>query len=169
MPVATNGRKPKIPVVRVPSDGCMVTVGQVVTAGVITSPGTGYSVHKGEWVEILPAMTVQEVIALTSMQRIATSETQDAGEVEGVFRAMVDQLAKRVTAWNWTDMMGEPHPQPYGNPAALLALTNEELLWLVQATSGQETPEERKNDSGPLPFTSSVATTAPVRNRMRAS
>ena len=137
--VTTNGHKPKIPPVRVASDQCMVTVGQIVENGVITNPGTAYPVHVGEWVEILPAATVQEVIALTSMQRLMAGPTQDVTEVETVFRMMTKELSKRVIAWNWTDMMGQPLAQPYGDPDAIAGVTTEELLWLEDAASGRET------------------------------
>ena len=160
--VTTNEQKPKIPPVWVASDQCLVTVGQIVENGTITNPGTAYPVHVGEWVEILPAMSVQEVVSLTSMQRIMAGSTQDATEIETAFRMMASELSKRVIAWNWTDMMGQPMSQPYAKPEVLMQLTNEELLWLVQATSGRETVEERKNASGPLPSTLLVPTTAPA-------
>ena len=54
-------------------------------------------------------------------------------------------------------MMGGPLAQPYQNPNVILSRTVEEVMYLIQAATGQESPDERKNGSGPSAATSSAA------------
>ena len=57
--------KPKIPTVKVPSDECAISIGQIIEDGEIVEPGTPHYVHIGEWVEIMPVMAVKEVMQLS--------------------------------------------------------------------------------------------------------
>lgn len=125
--------KPKIPAVRVPSDDCVVTVS-----------GVEHRIHEGEWVELLPVPTMREYLAVLDIAR-ELSESKSAATAMDALYAL---LAKRVLAWNWTDMMGEPLPQPCGNADALKGLSQPELIWLLMAVNG-ETPSQRKNESAP--------------------
>ena len=159
--MTTNGLKPKIPPRRVASDACTVNVGRTVVDGKIDNPGIDYPVHKGEYVEIIPAVTVAEVLAFATMQRLSISrDERDAAAVEQIFRDLCEQLSHRIMGWTWTDMMGQPLPNPHGRPEVLMRLSNDELVWLVNAASGQETAEERAKGSGPLPSTSSATAAA---------
>ena len=142
--------KLKIPAVRVASDDCTINIGQVMEDGEITVPGTPYHVHVGEWVEVMPVITVKEVMQLSRLQRGGT-ESGALGESLG---QLCQELSKRLLAWNWTDLMGEKMEQPYNRPDILENLSADELLWLVNATSEQEKPEARLKDSEPLENTS---------------
>jgi hypothetical protein len=135
--------KPKIPAVRVDSDGCAINVGQVVTDGVITEEGTPHYVHKGEWVEILPIMTVREVMQISRLQNSA-GDTTELGEN---LTALCRELSRRVIAWNWTDLMGDTMEQPYKHPEVLEGLSSEELMWLMSAANGSESADARKKGS----------------------
>jgi len=135
--------KPKIPTQKIKSDGCAVNIGQVIEDGEITDPGVPHYVHKGEWVEILPVMTVREVTQLSNLQ--VASDTP--GSLGQSMTALCTELSKRIIAWNWTDMMGDEIDQPYKNPTVLEGLTSEELMWLINASSGGETADDRKKDS----------------------
>jgi len=136
--------QPKIPAVKISSDDCVINIGQVVEDGEIITEGQPYYIHDGEWVEILPVMTIREVTQLSKLQQAAS----DVGALGENLTTLCSELAHRVIAWSWTDLMGEPMEQPYKRPDVLEALSSEELLWLVNATSGQEAPEDRKKDSG---------------------
>jgi hypothetical protein len=142
--------KPKIPTQKVLSDACAINVGQVVEDGEITSPGTPYYVHEGEWVEVMPVMTVREVMNLSRLQN-------NSGEGSTLGQSLTDlcqELSRRVIKWNWTNLMGEKMEQPYNRPDVLEGLSSEELLWLVNATGGGEGAEERKKDLEALGDTS---------------
>ena len=142
--------KPKIPTQKVLSDACAINVGQVVEDGEITSPGTPYYVHEGEWVEVMPVMTVREVMNLSRLQN-------NSGEGSTLGQSLTDlcqELSRRVIKWNWTNLMGEKMEQPYNRPDVLEGLSSEELLWLVNASGGGEDAEERKKDSDTLEDTS---------------
>jgi hypothetical protein len=142
--------KPKIPTQKVLSDACAINVGQVVEDGEITSPGTPYYVHEGEWVEVMPVMTVREVMNLSRLQN-------NSGEGSTLGQSLTDlcqELSRRVIKWNWTNLMGEKMEQPYNRPDVLEGLSSEELLWLVNATGGGEGAEERKKDLETLGDTS---------------
>ena len=135
--------KPKIPAQKVLSDDCSISIGQVVEDGEIVQQGTPHFVHKGEWVEILPVMTVKEVMQISRLQNAGTDGTQLGENLTDLCK----ELARRVISWNWTDLMGEPMEQPYNRPDILEELSSEELMWLMSATSGGESADARKKDS----------------------
>ena len=146
--------KPKIPASRIKSDECSINIGQVIEDGEIVNPGTPYFIHQNEWVEILPVMTVKEVVNLSRLQVSGS----DPGVLGQNFTDLCGELSRRVIAWNWTDLMGKAIDQPYDRPDVLEKLSSEELLWLVSATTNQETPDERKKGSRQSVDTSSAET-----------
>ena len=135
--------KLKIPAVRVASDDCSISIGQVMEDGEITVPGTPHYVHVGEWIEVMPVIAVKEVMQLSRLQR-GGEESGALGESLG---QLCQELSKRLLAWNWTDLMGEKMEQPYNRPDVLERLASEELMWLMSAASSQESADERKKDS----------------------
>ena len=135
--------KSKIPALRIKSDECAINVGQVVEDGEITNPGTPYFVHQDEWIEILPVITVAEVMHISRLQ----NASGDTSNLDENLTELCKELSRRLVAWNWTDLMGEPMEQPYNRPDILEALSSDELMWLVSATGGGETADERKKDS----------------------
>ena len=135
--------KPKIPAVKVLSDECAINVGQVIEDGEITNPGTPHYVHVGEWVEVLPVMSVREVMNISQLQT-ASGDSSKLGES---LSSLCNELARRIIGWNWTDIMGEPLEQPYNRADILEGLSSEELMWLMTATGSGESADERKKDS----------------------
>ena len=135
--------KPKIPTVKVESDECAINIGQVIEDGEIVEPGTPHYVHENEWVEILPVITVREVMQISRLQNSAGDSSALGENLSDLCR----QLSKRVIAWNWTDLMGEEMEQPYNRPDVLERLASEELMWLLSAASQQESADERKKAS----------------------
>jgi len=134
--------KPKIPTVKVKSDECAINIGQVIEDGEIVNPGVPHYVHENEWVEILPVMTVREVMQISRLQ----NSTGDSSALGENLSDLCKQLSKRVIAWNWTDLMGEEMEQPYDRPDVLERLASEEIMWLLSASSQQESADERKKD-----------------------
>mgnify|MGYP004453028041 CR=1 FL=1 len=132
--------KPKIPTVKVKSDECAINIGQVIEDGEIVNPGVPHYVHENEWVEILPVMTVREVMQISRLQ----NSTGDSSALGENLSDLCKQLSKRVIAWNWTDLMGEEMEQPYDRPDVLERLASEEIMWLLSASSQQESADERK-------------------------
>ena len=149
--------KLKIPAIRVASDGCAITIGRVTEDGEITVPGAEHYVHIGEWIEVMPVLAVKEVMQLSRLQQ-GGAENGVLGESLG---QLCQELSKRLLAWNWTDLTGAGMEQPYNRPDVLENLSADELLWLINATSDQETPDARKKGFDPLENISSV--TAPSR------
>ena len=142
--------KSKIPTIKVASDDCTVSVGQVVKDGEVVDEGTAYPVHEGEWIEVIPLMTVREVLHLSHLQ----AGIGEGGDIGDNLSMLCQELSKRILSWNWTDLMGETLEQPYKNPSVLEDITSEELLWLVTATTQTETGEDRKKDLEPSEVTS---------------
>ena len=134
--------KPKIPAVKVLSDDCKINVGQVIEDGEITSPGTPHYVHVGEWVEVLPVMSVREVMNISQLQ----ASTGDSSKLGENLSSLCNELARRIIGWNWTDIMGEPMEQPYNRADILERLSSEELMWLMTATGSGESADARKKD-----------------------
>jgi hypothetical protein len=135
----TNGHTSKIPLRHIACDGCVVNVGAVIQDGEVVSPGTPYPVHKDEWVKVMPVMSVLEVMALGKLQNSAS----DTSKIDEAFGDLCKELSLRVVQWNWTDMMGDELPQPFGRPDIIARLTTDEVVWLTNAM--YEQAEERKN------------------------
>tara|TARA_R100000808_G_scaffold8821_1_gene24701 strand:+ start:904 stop:1374 length:471 start_codon:yes stop_codon:yes gene_type:complete len=135
--------KPKIPAQKVMSDDCSISVGQVVEDGEIVNAGTPHFIHQGEWVEVLPVMTVKEVMQISRLQNAGADGSQLGENLTDLCR----ELSRRVISWNWTDLMGEPMEQPYNRPDVLEGLSSEELMWLMSATGGGDSADARKKDS----------------------
>ena len=150
--------KPKIPALRIKSDGCAINIGQVIEDGEIVNPGTPYYIHQGEWVEILPIMTVKEVVNISRLQNGGS----DPSVLGSSFVELCRELSRRVIAWDWTDMMGQPIEQPYDKPDVLEQLSSEELLWLISATTNEENADDRKKGSRRSGTTSLEVTDSPV-------
>ena len=92
------------------------------------------------------------------------------------FDTICQGIASKVLAWNWTDMLGRPLPEPDGTVTPFKRLSAEELYWLFGAIRGIETGAARKNGLRPLPTTSSDTASQPTptrsgtgRNRSKAS
>jgi hypothetical protein len=134
--------KPKIPTKMVASDECSINVGQVIEDGEIIDPGTPYYVHEGECVELLPVITVSEVMQISRLQNAAG----DGAALGDSLAELCKELSKRIVSWDWTNLMGEPMEQPYNRPDVLEALTSEELMWLMTATGAGEPADARKKD-----------------------
>ena len=135
----------KIPPKRVPSDDCAVYVGRKVsTKGIITTKGEPYYVHEGEWVEVVPVITIQDSIVLDRLLRAAREG--DETQAESNLLSLCDLIAEKVLAWNWTDLSGKKMPKPHGNPEVIKLLTADELAYLQLILAG-EAPGERKNES----------------------
>ena len=135
--------KPKLPTKMVMSDECAISIGQVIEDGEITNPGTPYYVHEGECVELLPVITVSEVMQISRLQN-AGADTTALGDS---LAELCKELSKRIVSWDWTNLMGEPMEQPYNRPDVLEALTSEELMWLMSAAGAGEPADARKKDS----------------------
>ena len=134
--------KPKIPAIKVLSDECAINIGQVIEDGEITNPGTPHYVHVGEWVEVLPVMSVREVMNISQLQ----ASTGDSSKLGENLSSLCNELARRIIGWNWTDIMGEPMEQPYNRADILEGLSSEELMWLMTATGSGEPADARKKD-----------------------
>ena len=148
----------KIPPRRVDASDCVVYVGRVVKDGKITEPGTPYRVHEGEWVEVLPVLTMRDYLTVGGLLNLG-GNANPADQMARLGKAlddMCEQLSRRLTDWSWTDMAGKALPQPHGNPEVLKSLADDELVWLLLAARG-ESPGERKNALPPLASTSSGA------------
>lgn len=130
--------------IEIKADSCVVTVNDVA-----------YTPHEGESVWVIPGLTVGAINALTVLTQTSVAIDSARGEpdegqrvtaiMDGTLQGLCRALAPRIVRWNWTDMRGEPLPQPDGTAAPLMALESEELFWLLSAVKG-ETPEQAKND-----------------------
>ena len=139
----TTKMKSKIPTITVQSDECAINIGQVVEGGEITNPGTPYYVHIGEWVELLPVMTVSEVMQISRLQ----NATGDTGVLGKNLSDLCKELSRRILSWNWTGLLGEELEQPHNRPEILEGLSSEELMWLMAATGSGESADARKKGS----------------------
>ncbi len=157
----SEGNNPKLPLREVDSSDCEVSLGREIKDGKVTNEGTPYRIHEGEKVWVLPVNNLRESLALAHFGAFDNEGSDDDRResmlaLERSLDDICSQLSKRVVKWDWTDMMGEPLPQPYRNPQVFHDLTEDEILWLV-ATARGESPGERKNGSTPSGNTSGAA------------
>tara|TARA_R110000824_G_scaffold126285_5_gene285818 strand:+ start:2731 stop:3174 length:444 start_codon:yes stop_codon:yes gene_type:complete len=136
--------KPK----EIDSSTCVIHIGQKIEDGKIVETGEPINLHENEWVKIFPIITIKESLALGTFRN-----SVEEGELSVAMDSICESLAKRVVDWNWTGIDGEPLAKPYKNPEVFKDLYNEEVLWLITATSG-ETKSDEKKESRPLQNTS---------------
>ena len=142
--------KPKIPTTIILSDECSISIGQVIEDGEVKDPGVAHFIHTGEYVEILPVMSVKEVMHISRLQ----NSINDTAQLDTNLTNLCKELSKRIVSWDWTNMMGEPMEQPYNRPEVLEDLSSEELMWLMSAPGAGESADARKKDLEPLENTS---------------
>ena len=136
--------KPK----KVDSSDCIIHIGQVIEGEEIVEQGEPVKLHENEWVRVLPVITIKEALALGTFRN-----SVEEGQLSVAMDSICESLAKRIVDWNWTGIDNEPLAKPYGNPEVFKDLYNEEILWLITATSG-ETKSDEKKESRPLQNTS---------------
>ncbi len=146
--MATKAKgKPKKPgAVRIPSDDFEMEIDGVI-----------YAPHADEWVEVRPGMAVSSIRVQSAMARLQEemqavkgddgAESQILRQLDEQFTMACDSVAKRVVAWNWTDMEGVPLPSPRNAPDVIADLSAEEVSYLL--TLGMSTGSDRGNASQP--------------------
>lgn len=139
----------KIPLKRLDSSDCVIYVGRKESGEAVAVEGTPYRVHEGEWVDIMPVVSVGQYMDYLTLLQSQTGEETNA---QAAFDGLVKTLTQRVMAWNWTDLYGEPLAQPHNNPDVFGQLTTYEIRWLLTSLTG-ETDAERKNGGEPSPTT----------------
>lgn len=134
-------QKFKIDPIKIDSSDCVVHVGQRIADGKIVELGKPHRFHEGEWVKIIPTITMKESLAITQVTSMADKQE---GEMLKTFEQICESLANRVVDWDWTGIDGEDLPKPYKNPVAFHELTNEELIWLITASLGESQADKKK-------------------------
>lgn len=151
----------KLPTKQIPSDDCVVTLDDVE-----------YRPHEGEWIKVVPSLSVAEVRLVQELNELKpkldaikgeeTEQEESVALLDKSFGPVVSLVARRIIAWSWTDNAGDPYPEK-PDEETIRDLHIQELYYLLAAIRG-ETPAERGNGSRPLPTTSS----ATKRRRSRA-
>jgi len=154
--------------VRVLMDTCAVPDGTTMTETQTDAQGGEVAVevpgvcfpHEGEWADILPGVRIGEMHKLRLIQELGPAMAAAEGEADEMaqtvqlsddaMQQMVGLLSKRVVAWNITDDLGEPLPQPHKNPAAFDDLRAEELMFLMTAVKGETAVEKKAAMNGSL-------------------
>ena len=140
--VVDDGRpkelKAGIPIKRIPSDDCLLYPKMMFKTGEDGVPielkerGEGIAVHKGEWVDIVPMAAMFQYLSLGKGSDLA-------------FDSVCEGLSKKIVRWNWTDIVGEPYPQPFRQPEVLRSLEDDELVYLLRLLQTDESEDQRKN------------------------
>ncbi len=139
--------KKGIPIIRAPSDDCLLYPNkrfELDENGVPTGlqdRGEGIAVHEGEWVEFVPMASMLQYLGLGTV----VGNKKEMDERDASFDVVCEGLSKKIIRWNWTDIVGEPYPQPFKNPAVLRSLEDDELVHLIQLLQSDETEGQRKN------------------------
>ena len=143
MVTKTKENPTKIEPFKVKSDDCVVTVG-----------GREYRPHVGEWIEIIPGLTVRELDVMQALKAVETQMAAIDGDadqsaqeiviIKGSLDEVIGLLKRRVVKWNWTDDTGAKHPQPVDRPDVFTDLHTHEVYYLASVVMG-EAPDAEKN------------------------
>lgn len=112
--------------------------------------GEKFYPHAGEYVEIRPFWTIDERQLHDDF--LSGKAAGDAGTLQRTW----DFLVARVVAWDWTDDLGEPMPQP--SEAVLRRLANYEVFWLQKAVKGMAGTAEKDDEPGNVAGSASTGT-----------
>ena len=148
----TDDGRPKelkkgLPIKRVPSDDCLLYPNQQFETDTdgnaigLKDRGEGVAVHVDEWVEFVPMASMFQYMGLGQV----TSDKKELAERDQALLTVCKGLSKKLVHWNWTDILGDPYPQPFRNPAVLRMLEDDELVYLIKLLQTGETEGERKN------------------------
>lgn len=120
----------KPPMRRIPCDEYAVVV-----------DGITYHPHEGESVWLAPSMSVAEMAACRSLARhepalnAAKGEPDEGAVIGRILGETLDDACKvfagLVLKWDLTDRMGDPLPQPAGDPAIIGRIDSALLFWLM--------------------------------------
>lgn len=136
------------PLRRVQSDSCSVEV-----------EGETYYPHRGEWVDMTRIASARQwLLAMEMSQDGAEANTAKFGEV-------LQTVADRIVAWNWTDQRGNPLPPPSYD--VIRGLSFDEIRWLQQASLGVQPETEESRGNASLPSTSPSTATRKATSRPR--
>lgn len=114
----------KVPVRRYPSDSLVITV-----------DGEAYRPHEGEWVEMRGGPSwdfMRDAANVTRLERTPFNQLapEDSRVMTESLDRLIEFLATRLVAWDWTDPDGKPLPSP--SKAVLGVIDRDEVLWLIQ-------------------------------------
>lgn len=151
----------KPPSITVPSDDYEVVV-----------DGKTYSPHEGEWVVVTPGATVasnrnmRTLVEMIPRLQAAEGEPDEQQQtiviLDDVNIELLEFLADRLVAWNWTDHRGRPLPELDGTTDPFARLPQQEVMYLVRVCQGQA-PAVEKKDMSNSPTTSSATEPQPIR------
>jgi hypothetical protein len=165
-----GGRTWKIPPVAVPADDCVVHVGRTFKDGEdgkreIDNEGTPAYWHTGETVWVLPVTNMDawlSIIAMNDANELDVTDARRPKAMQASFERQSDVLARYIAGWDWTDLAGDPLPQPYKNPDVLRQLDSEEFSYLLDLVTGGP-PKEQEAFLADSPATSSTTDQPPER------
>ena len=151
------------PAQQVPSDDCELNI-----------RGTIYHPHVGEWIEIVPHISVQDLrmqaewdemqVQLKALEGDEDEDEKAGPLIRQAYDSIIAVVAPRLMGWTWSDHRGHPLPPP--SPAILITLHLQELQYLTRAVRG-DTMQASRDDTPPSPTTSSD--TPPRRDRRKSS
>jgi len=146
-----------IPLRVVPADDMPLVVGRETDpeTGETVSEGDTYYLQKGRTVSFVPITTMGTIFSTAGLM---LSQSPPPGETEAEAQArtartmksmeeLYIRLASVIAGWDIVDLTGQPRPDPYQNPDALLDLTQEELAWLVAQATGAKGAADRGKGS----------------------
>lgn len=133
--------------------------------------GEVYYPHSGEYVVISQAAPVSLIKAYTEFRRLSVEQAALEGEpdaqerlielLDPAYDRILDLLSERIRSWTWTDDDEQPHPQPYRQPEVLRALSDKEVMYLLNLTMNGA-PADRKNGSSASPTSTSATALVPT-------
>lgn len=124
----------------------------------VTVAGEAYYPHRGETIWLLPVADMGTYLKINRLNRINLEQRDEptfGDDQQDAFVALAEMLAQHTAAWDWTDLGGDPLPQPYKNPDVLIGLDSEVFSYVLSLVQ-YGPPAEKKSEDAILPNSSSA-------------
>lgn len=131
--MASKSKPTKLPPRTVPSDDLVLEI-----------DGVEFRPHGGEQVIFRSKQSVEDLLTMLRISDLKiTAEDLASGQL--LLDDVYGVLSRQIVSWDWTDDDGKAYVSP-PDTSILRTLDFDELLWLVNASSGSRKTEEARQD-----------------------
>ena len=126
--------------------------------------------HVDQWLDLLPLQSLGETFLMSEYSRLSVdlaAAEGDTDDMRDLNRKMIDtygeileMLAGRILAWNWTDAAGRELGDPT-DPKSYRKITQTEMWWLVRVLQTNGASAETGKDSSSTAIISSDSSQLP--------